>query len=249
MIAVPTLEVPLDSLESAVLAAPYADRLELCDDLASEGWSPTEALVRSVRAAVETELVVMVRPRLSGADTSLTASGFAATARVIDACRADIEMAARAGAESVAIALLTRDGFVDMEACGQLAACARAARLEVAFLRAFDLLKDRERGMRNICALGVQRVVTAGVMGWDASVTPLERRLEVLEVDTAQARRFATPSSAPVEVVAGGGVRWSNALDFLAISPHLHASCRRDGAISREELEALREQMSGSPRP
>ena len=243
MIAIPTLEVPLDSLEAAVLAAPLADRLELCDDLPSEGWTPSESLVRSVRAAVETELVVMVRPRVAGADSSLTATGFAADERFVDACLADIEMAARAGAESVAIALLTRDGCVDMEACGDLAAHARAAGMEVAFLRAFDLCVDRARAMRDITALGARRVVTAGVFGWDASSATLDARLESLEADVRAAVRAAPPGAAPVEVVIGGGVRWGNAIDFLAISPHLHASCMRDWRFSREELELLRWQM------
>ena len=29
----------------AASAAPFADRLELCDDLPSEGWTPTPALI------------------------------------------------------------------------------------------------------------------------------------------------------------------------------------------------------------
>ncbi|NDG63004.1 MAG: hypothetical protein EBY29_05995 [Planctomycetes bacterium] len=37
----PILEVPVDSIAGAMMAAPFADRLELCDDLSSEGWTPT----------------------------------------------------------------------------------------------------------------------------------------------------------------------------------------------------------------
>ena len=35
-----TLEVPIDSIEGARLAAPFATRLEVCHDLGSEGWTP-----------------------------------------------------------------------------------------------------------------------------------------------------------------------------------------------------------------
>ena len=45
----------------------------------------------------------------------------------------------------------------------------------------------------------------------------------------------------PVEIVPGGGVRASNAASFLKVSPHLHASCRRGGVISRDEVTALRQ--------
>jgi copper homeostasis protein CutC len=50
----------------------------------------------------------------------------------------------------------------------------------------------------------------------------------------------------PVEIVPGGGVRASNAAEFLRVSPHLHASCRRSGAISDDELQALRAVLSAS---
>jgi hypothetical protein len=40
-------------------------------------------------------------------------------------------------------------------------------------------------------------------------------------------------------------VRASNAAEFLTVSPHLHASCRRDGAISRDELMALHRVLLG----
>lgn len=223
-----------------MLAAPFADRLELCDDLPSEGWSPSAELVRQVREAVEIELVAMVRPRIEGADSSMAIAGFLATAEVVDASLREIEAFAAAGADSVAIGLVTREGLVDLEACGRLAETARSAGMTVAFLRTFDLLADRERGMRDIAALGVTRVVTAGVLGWDASVATLEERLEALEADVRCAKALAPQGAPPIELVAGGGVRFGNALDFLAITPHLHASCRRDGRINRDELAQLR---------
>ncbi len=243
MTTTPTLEVPVDSVEAALLAARYADRIELCDDLPSEGWTPKMELVRAVRAAVQTSLVVMIRPRLSDSNPAMTIAGFAASARILDASVREIEAAAAAGADSVAIGLVTRDGHVDMEACGRLADVARAAKLEVAFLRTFDLLVDRARGMRDITALGMKRVVTAGVLGWDASVKGLPERIVVLKQDAACAQQCASAGNAPVEVVPGGGVRASNALEFMMVSPHLHASCRRGGVISEDELSTLARTM------
>jgi copper homeostasis protein CutC len=94
--------------------------------------------------------------------------------------------------------------------------------------------------MDDITALGMTRVVTAGVLGWDQSVLSLSERLAVLASDARNAATAAAKYSAtPVEVVPGGGVRASNAAEFLRVSPHLHASCRRDGVISRAELLAL----------
>jgi copper homeostasis protein len=241
---VPTLEVPLDSLDAAVLAAPFADRLELCDDLASEGWTPTPALIRAVAERIDisrTSLVSMIRPRSANNSAALDIAAFTTTPRILEDALREIDASAKAGAHSVAIGLLTPDGLVDMEACARMRDVARELGLIVAFLRTFDLLADRTRGMHDITALGVTRVVTAGVLGWDANVLTMPERLAVLAQDARNAAHAATVHGVtPVEVVPGGGVRASNAAGFLTVSPHLHASCRRDGAISADELRELR---------
>lgn len=240
----PTLEVPLDSIESAILAAPFADRLELCDDLPSEGWTPTTTLIRAAKDAVDparTSIVSMIRPRSANNSAHLDVAAFTTTPRILEDCLREIDASAKAGADSVAVGLLTPDGFVDMEACARMRDVARDHGMIVAFLRTFDLLTDRARGIDDLTALGMTRVVTAGVLGWDQSVLTLPQRLEVLATDVRNAQAAATKYGVtPVEIVPGGGVRASNAAEFLTVSPHLHASCRRDGAISADELVALR---------
>ena len=268
-----TLEVPVDSLESAVLAAPFCTRLELCDDLASEGWTANMRMVERIRSVVDTHLVAMIRPRFADSPLTLTVESFMASKRVMDASTQEIKSAAAAGANSVAIGLLQADGHVDMNACGELTELARSLKLEVAFLRTFDLLVDRARGMRDISALGMKRVVTAGVLGWDAGISTLEQRIDILRNDALNAATQANTNSlqattnsrpqlaatnaastsqmnsdaaiknsvarAPVEIVPGGGVRASNAAQFMSVSPHLHASCRRNGVIHLQELQQL----------
>lgn len=235
-----TLEVPVDCVSAGLLAAPYADRLEACDDLPSEGWSPDWGTVRRLAAESGVHVVAMLRPRVPGAVAALVPAAFQTSPALLDACLREVDAAAKAGARSVACSLLTPDAHVDQEACGCLVTAARERGMEAAFLRTFDLLADRERGMRDITALGFVRVVTAGVHGWDASVKSVPERVAVLLADVANARRFAREAGrAPVEVVPGGGVRASNAAAFLQASPHLHASCRSGGVISEAELRAL----------
>ena len=271
----PTLEVPVDSLDSAVLAAPFATRLELCDDLPSEGWTPKTSLIERVRATVDTHLVAMIRPRFADSPLTLTLESFIANKRVMDASTQEIKSAAAAGANSVAIGLLQADGHVDMDACGELAELARSLKLEVAFLRTFDLVADRARGMRDLSALGMKRVVTAGVLGWDAAISTLEQRIAVLLSDAMNAAGAASAkalasgklnasatiksahANAPeqphiplarhaVEIVPGGGVRASNAARFMSVSSHLHASCRRDGVFNLDEMRRLHAVMNSA---
>ena len=270
-----TLEVPVDSLDSAVLAAPFATRLELCDDLPSEGWTANMRMVERIRSVVDTHLVAMIRPRFADSPLTLTLESFMASKRVMDASTQEIKSAAAAGANSVAIGLLQADGHVEMDACGELAELARSLKLEVAFLRTFDLLADRARGMRDISALGMKRVVTAGVLGWDAAISTLEQRIAVLQSDAMNAASAASVQShasenlnasatiksahanAPeqphmpparhiVEIVPGGGVRASNAAQFMSVSPHLHASCRRDGVFNMDEMRLLHAAMNAA---
>jgi len=242
-----TLEVPIDSIEGARMAAPFATRLEVCHDLSSEGWTPKMELLRACRDAVEgtpCTLVSMIRPQLPGGSRALDVAAFTATPALVDACMREVEASARAGAHSVAISLLSADGHVDIDANARLIELARGFGLVVAFLRTFDLLADRDRGMRDLSALGFTRFITAGVLGWDASVATLEQRVAVVRRDIENAAREAARlGRAPIEVVPAGGVRASNAKAWLALSPHLHASCRRDGVISLAELELIRGEM------
>lgn len=240
-----TLEIPVDEASAAMLAARWATRLELCDDLPSEGWSPRWELVERIAAETGVHVVAMIRPRIAGAIAELVPAAFATTPALLDASLREIDFAARAGARSVAVSLLTPAAEVDREACALLVAAARERGMEAAFLRTFDLLADRERGMQDITELGFVRVVTAGVRGWDASVLSVDERVAVLCRDAEHAVRFARACGRPpVEVVPGGGVRASNAVQFMRASPHLHASCRRNGVIDAAEIEALARAMS-----
>ncbi len=240
-----TLEIPVDEASAAMLAARWATRLELCDDLPSEGWSPRWELVERIAAETGVHVVAMIRPRIAGAIAELVPAAFATTPALLEASLREIDFAARAGARSVAVSLLTPAAEVDREACALLVAAARERGMEAAFLRTFDLLADRERGMQDITELGFVRVVTAGVRGWDASVLSVDERVAVLCRDAEHAVRFARACGRPpVEVVPGGGVRASNAAQFMRASPHLHASCRRNGIIDAAEIEALARAMA-----
>lgn len=238
-----TLEVPLDSLEAAALAAPLATRLELCHDLASEGWTPKMDFVRACRELVEgtaCTLVAMIRPDFPGCRRELDIAAFTTSPTLFDHCLREIEAAAKAGAHSVAFSLLTSDGSVDVDANARLVSHSRALGLVPAFLRTFDLLTDRERGIRDLSDLGFKRVVTAGVRGWDASVATLEERIQAVAKDVAHARREAERlGREPLEIVPGGGVRATNAKQWLEVSPHLHASCRRDGRFDLDEVRKI----------
>lgn len=236
----PTLEVPIDSIAAAEAAGPLADRLEVCSDLASEGWSPDPWLIREIRSRTRCQIVAMIRPRADHAIESLRAEAFRCTPRLLEQCLREIDALARAGADSVAIGPLDGSRSIDHQACERMLHAARGRGMSVSFLRTFDLIDDRERAARDVAALGFDRLLTAGIQGWDASSRSLSERMHevarTIAIIQSEAARLRRP---PPAVMPCGGVRATNAAAWLTITPHLHASCRTGSSLDARELQAL----------
>lgn len=172
-----------------------AGRIELCDNLAVGGTTPSHGVIR---AAVELArpagipVMCMIRPR----GGSFECSG--AEARImVD----DLRHAAELGVDGVVFGCL-RGGEVDRELTGRLAELAKEAGLMVTFHMAFDeIAADAQPAALNLLAgLGVDRVLTHG----GAAGTPIAGNLERL-------RRLVDYAAGRLEILPGGGVTWENA--------------------------------------
>lgn len=172
-----------------------AGRIELCDNLAVGGTTPSHGVIR---AAVELArpagipVMCMIRPRgesfeYSGAEVRI----------MVD----DLRHAAELGVDGVVFGCL-RGGEVDRELTGRLAGLAKEAGLMVTFHMAFDEISaDAQPAALNLLAgLGVDRVLTHG----GAAGTPIAGNLERL-------RRLVDYAAGRLEILPGGGVTWENA--------------------------------------
>jgi len=200
-----TTEVCVDSRSgaSAALAA-GAHRIELCQELAVGGLTPSFGLLDAV-LELNIPTIVLVRPR---------AGDFVYQPHEVDIVARDIQTARKAGVHGVAIGALQPDGQIDRVAMEKW--CAAADGVEVCFHRAFDGTRDPLEALAAIHRLGLQRVLTSGQEA--RALAGAERIAEWVN---------AAPPG--LEIMPGGGVRAENIAEVLERSGarQIHFSARR----------------------
>lgn len=191
------LEIAANSLASALAAQEGgADRIELCENLDEGGTTPSHGTLSMVRDRLRIPVYALIRPR--GGD-------FLYDESERELMRRDIEHCARLGCDGVVIGALTADGDVDIAACRELIAA--AGKLGVTFHRAFDASRDRSEALRDIIALGCERVLTSGgagdalsgAQGIAESVRQAEGRIRIMAgagVAAVNVREIASRSGA-----------------------------------------------------
>ncbi len=146
------VEVCVESVAGAYAAVTGgAERIELCSSLSDGGLTPSAGLCEAVCAAVQVPVFAMVRPR---------AGDFFYDSTEVDVMTRDLDALRRAGAVGFVTGALTADGDVDRRRLRELVDLADG--LPVTFHRAFDVCRDADEALEQLCALGVARVLTSG---------------------------------------------------------------------------------------
>ena len=222
-----TVEICVDSVESALAAQTGgAHRVELCDNLAEGGTTPSAGMIALTRQHLSIDLNVIIRPR--GGDFCYSDLEFAVM-------KHDVLLAKQLGANGVVIGLLNPDGTIDKTRTADLIALARP--LSVTFHRAFDMTADPQQALEDLIELTVDRVLTSGQ---ESSA------LEGLDCITVLVQQAA----ARISVMPGGGVHERNLAKIVQHSgaKEVHLSARTSVA-SVMTYQNTRVYMGGAYRP
>ena len=143
--------IALDADDAGAAVRGGADRLELVQDMAADGLTPSIENFERIRDAVDVPLRVMLRCR----------DGFAITERELDGLCATAAKLQAAGMEESVLGFLTADNEVDVPALEAVLAAAKPRRWT--FHRAIDYAADPALAWKAVAALpGIDAVLTAG---------------------------------------------------------------------------------------
>jgi copper homeostasis protein len=222
------VEICVQGIESALAAqAGGADRIELCEDLAVGGVTPSAGTIAVACRRLTIPVHVLIRPR--GGDFTYTDAEF-------DVMRHDIQVAKSLGAAGVVIGVLDPARAIDRETTARLIEAARP--LSITFHKAFDHAADSIEALADLIGLGVERVLTSG--GMAKAVDGLDRLV-------ALNRRVA----GRLVIMAGGRITEANIptlTDAGLREIHVGSAACAGGRTDAERLGRIVAAGGGSPR-
>ena len=146
------VEVCVQNVEAALLASKAgADRLELCENLAAGGVSPSEALVHEVQNLIDIPIHVLVRPR---------DGGFLYNASEYETILQEIQAYKKLGVAGIVIGVLKEDQTIDLDRIREIRRLTED--LHLTFHRAFDLVPDPIQAIKDLEKIEVNTLLTSG---------------------------------------------------------------------------------------
>lgn len=148
-----TLEVIAFTIGSVLTAQKSgAHRIELCDNPAEGGTTPSYGMIKTAREKTSLLLYPIIRPR--GGDFLYTEEEF-------EIMKRDIQLCKELGCDGVVTGLLQPDGSIDKRRTGLLAEAAYP--LGVTFHRAFDRVANPFEALEDVISSGCERILTSGL--------------------------------------------------------------------------------------
>lgn len=179
-----------------------ANRLELCDNLAVGGTTPSYGTILAAKNHLSIPSLVMIRPR--GGD-------FVYDEIEMEMMLEDIKVCKEIGIAGVVFGVLTPDSELDMSKMKKLVELSKP--MEITCHMAFDETSNFSHTLEQLIELGIDRVLTKG------SKTNALDGIETLKQLVKQAK-------GRIKIVAGGGVNEGNyeAVAMQTLVEELHGT-------------------------
>jgi copper homeostasis protein len=246
-VSAPILEIAANSVTSALAAeAGGAARVELFSALEVGGLTPSHAAIEVARERLGIPIHVLIRPR---------AGDFVFDDLECEVMRRDIEACKTMGCAGVVIGILNADGEVEAARCRALMEAARG--MSVTFHRAFDFVRDPERALEAVIALGCNRLLTSGQAADALAGAPLIRklieqahgRITIMPGGGIDAHNIAAIAEATGahEFHASAKVRVADRMQHAGIGGMGGGDWQTDANEVRARVEVLRGHASGTP--
>lgn len=182
----------LEALEAQKLGA---ERVELCDNLAEGGTTPSYGTIKIVVEKLSIPAFVIIRPR--GGD-------FYYTPEEIEIMKEDIKLCKKLGVKGVVIGALNSDNTINYEAIQDMINLAKP--MSITFHKAIDELPNPVAEVRKLAKLGVNRILTSGTK---------ETAVEGQEV----LREMIKEAGDEIIIVVAGKVTKENLQEISALIP------------------------------
>ncbi len=208
-----TVEIVVYNIESAMNAQKGgADRIELCDNPAEGGTTPSYGTIKQARQNLTLDVFVMIRPR--GGDFAYSNDEYHAMKKDIEACK-------RLSVDGVVFGILKPDGTLDKDRCKKLVDYARP--LKVTCHRAFDMAKDPFQTLEDCIEVGFDRILTAG------------QQAQALR-GAALIGDLRKKANGRIAIMAGSGVNETTVQEIVRLSGvseiHFSASSSRESVMT-----------------
>lgn len=188
------LEICCDTIQSALDAAQNgADRIELCENLAQGGVTPSAAKIKLTKEKLDIPVFVLIRPRKAD---------FLYDDLEFQLMIEDIVAAKQLGADGIVSGILKADGQMDFKRMAQLVKIAHP--LPFTCHRAFDMCVNADLAIEGLVDIGVKRILTSGQ---EPTATLGRRNLS----------RFAEIANGRISIMACGELLPENIDEILSI--------------------------------
>lgn len=216
------LEIACFSLESALIAQEAgADRIELCENYAAGGITPSETLIALATEKIRIPLSVIVRPR---------PGNFVYTDTEVNDMRKSILFCRKLRISSVVFGVLNGLSQVEKKVCEELVRLARP--MSVTFHRAIDSCTQPIEALQVLTEIKVDRVLSSGGKA-------------TAEEGAQQLKQFYMSFNSQLSIMPGGGVRSTNLASLVKVTGchEFHSAAITDGSemADTSEIKKLKE--------